>query len=109
MAPSWLQQLEKKLHTLGPNQNFRLFLTAEISPKLPVNMLRTARILTYEPPPGIKASLTSTLANYENRMTVQPTERARIYFLLGWFHSIVQESVLEDHTIFECVILEVNF
>ena len=33
LAPSWLQQLEKKLHSLGANQNFRLFLTAEISPK----------------------------------------------------------------------------
>ena len=56
-------------------------------------MLRTARILTYEPPPGMKASLTSTLANYENRMGVQPAERARIYFLLGWFHSVVQERM----------------
>ena len=93
LAPSWLQQLEKKLHSLGANQNFRLFLTAEISPKLPVNMLRTARILTYEPPPGMKASLTSTLANYENRMGVQPAERARVYFLLGWFHSVVQERM----------------
>ena len=93
LAPSWLQQLEKKLHSLGANANFRLFLTAEISPKLPVNMLRTARILTYEPPPGIKSSLTGTLSNYENRMNIQPAERARIYFLLSWFHSVVQERM----------------
>ena len=93
LAPSWLQQLEKKLHSLRPNQNFRLFLTAEISPKLPVNMLRTARILTYEPPPGMKSSLISTFSNNGNRMQAQPAERARLYFLLGWFHAVVQERM----------------
>lgn len=93
LAPSWLQQLEKKLHSLKPHSNFRLFLTTEISPKLPVNMLRTGRILTYEPPPGMKASLTTTMSNNLNRMGNQPAERARLYFLLGWFHSVVQERM----------------
>lgn len=93
LAPSWLQQLEKQLHSLKPNQSFRLFLTTEISPKLPVNMLRTGRILTYEPPPGMRASLIATMNNNSNRMTAQPAERARLYFLLGWFHSVVQERM----------------
>ena len=75
------------------HQNFRLFLTAEISPKLPVNMLRTARILTFEPPPGMKSSLASTFTNTTNRMQAQPAERARLYFLLGWFHAVVQERM----------------
>ena len=83
LAPTWLQQLEKKLHSLKAHQNFRLFLTTEISPKLPVNMLRTARILTYEPPPGIKSSMVATFTNTTNRMQAQPAERARLYFLLG--------------------------
>jgi dynein heavy chain 1 len=83
LAPSWLQQLEKKLHSLKAHQSFRLFLTSEISPKLPVNMLRTARILTYEPPPGMKSSMVSIFSNNANRMQAQPAERARLYFLLG--------------------------
>lgn len=40
LAPSWLVQLEKKLHSLQPHPGFRLFLTTEISPKLPTNLLR---------------------------------------------------------------------
>ena len=34
LAPQWLVQLEKKLHSLTPNPNFRLFLTMEINPKV---------------------------------------------------------------------------
>jgi len=37
LAPQWLVQLEKKLHSLTPHANFRLFLTMEINPK--VNLL----------------------------------------------------------------------
>ena len=39
LAPTWLVQLEKKLHTLAPKPLFRLFMTAEIHPKLPSNLL----------------------------------------------------------------------
>ena len=34
LAPQWLVTLEKKLHTLNPHANFRLFLTMEINPKV---------------------------------------------------------------------------
>ena len=34
LAPQWLVQLEKKLHSITPNANFRLFLTMEINPKV---------------------------------------------------------------------------
>lgn len=62
LAPVWLVQLEKKLHSLQPHPNFRLFLTTEISPKLPVNLLRAGRVLVFEPPPGIRANLLRTFA-----------------------------------------------
>ncbi len=52
LAPSWLSQLEKKMHGLNPNRNFRLFLTCETSPSIPVNFLRASRILMNEPPRG---------------------------------------------------------
>ena len=52
LAPQWLVQLEKKLHSLTPHAGFRLFLTMEINPKVPVNLLRAGRIFVYEPPPG---------------------------------------------------------
>lgn len=34
LAPQWLVQLEKKLHSLQPHAGFRLFLTMEINPKV---------------------------------------------------------------------------
>lgn len=34
LAPGWLMQLEKKLHSMQPHASFRLFLTMEINPKV---------------------------------------------------------------------------
>lgn len=94
LAPQWLIQLEKKLYSLEPNPNFRLFLTLEIHPKIPVNLLRAGRIFVYEPPPGIKANLLRTFnAIPASQMMRAPSERSRLYFLLAWFHAIVQERL----------------
>ncbi|KAL5291956.1 DYNC1H1 family protein [Megaselia abdita] len=94
LAPQWLVQLEKKLHSLQPHSGFRLFLTMEISPRVPVNLLRAGRIFVFEPPPGIRANLLRTFSTVPaNRMMKVPSERARLYFLLAWFHAIVQERL----------------
>merc|ERR1712038_1275238 len=94
LAPSWLVTLEKKLHSIQAHAGFRLFLTCEINPKLPVNLLRAGRIFTYEPPPGIRANLLRTFSTVSAaRMMKPPNERARMYFLLAWFHAIVQERL----------------
>ncbi|XP_064623935.1 cytoplasmic dynein 1 heavy chain 1-like isoform X3 [Lineus longissimus] len=94
LAPQWLVQLEKKLHSLTPNPQFRLFLTMEINPKLPVNLLRAGRVFVFEPPPGVRANLLRTFSTVPaSRMCKAPNERARLYFLLAWFHAIVQERL----------------
>ena len=94
LAPQWLVQLEKKLYSLEPNTNFRLFLTLEIHPKIPVNLLRAGRVFVYEPPPGIKANLLRTFnAIAPAQMMRAPSERSKLYFLLAWFHAIVQERL----------------
>ncbi|XP_050421392.1 dynein heavy chain, cytoplasmic isoform X3 [Adelges cooleyi] len=94
LAPQWLVQLEKKLHSLQPHTNFRLFLTMEINPGVPVNLLRAGRIFVFEPPPGVKANLIRTFNTIPaSRMMKVPNERARLYFLLAWFHAIVQERL----------------
>uniref|UniRef100_A0A5K3FEA9 Dynein heavy chain, cytoplasmic n=2 Tax=Mesocestoides corti TaxID=53468 RepID=A0A5K3FEA9_MESCO len=94
LAPSWLIQLEKKLHSFQPHPSFRLFLTMEINSKLPVNLLRTGRVFVFEPPPGIKASLLRTFANIPaSKMSQAPAERSRLYFLLAWFNAVVQERL----------------
>ncbi|XP_048259760.1 cytoplasmic dynein 1 heavy chain 1-like isoform X2 [Haliotis rufescens] len=94
LAPQWLVQLEKKLHNLTPHPSFRLFLTMEINPKLPSNLLRAGRVFVFEPPPGVAANLTRTFSTVPtSRMCREPNERARLYFLLAWFHAIVQERM----------------
>ena len=94
LAPSWLGQLEKKLQTLNPHHNFRLFLTMEAQPSIPVNILRQSRIIMNEPPPGIKANLLDSLRSISSsRLSQGPAEKVRLYFLLTWFHAIVQERL----------------
>lgn len=94
LAPSWLVQLEKKLHNLQPHPAFRLFLSMEINPRIPSNLLRLGRCLVFEPPPGIRANLVRTLSVIPStRMNKSPAERSRLYFLLCWLHAIVQERL----------------
>ncbi|KAI0271628.1 dynein heavy chain protein 1 [Gloeopeniophorella convolvens] len=94
LAPSWLGQLEKKLQTLNAHRNFRLFLTLEANPSIPVNILRQSRIIMNEPPPGIKANLMDSLRSIPpTRLSQGPAEKVRLYFLLAWFHAVVQERL----------------
>ncbi|KAJ9474533.1 putative Dynein heavy chain, cytoplasmic (putative) [Pseudozyma hubeiensis] len=94
LAPSWLSQLEKKMHGLNPNRNFRLFLTCETSPSIPVNFLRASRILMNEPPPGIRASMLDSLKSIApGRLQRGPAETSRLYFLLAFFHATLTERL----------------
>ncbi|KAI0242051.1 dynein heavy chain [Massospora cicadina] len=94
LAPAWLGQLEKRLHALQPHKAFRLFLTMETHPKVPVNLLRLSRVLLFEPPPGIKANLHDSLRSAPPARYAQgPAERARLHFLLAWLHAVVQERL----------------
>lgn len=94
LAPQWLSQLEKKLHSLKTHPDFRLFLTSEIHPKLPSNLLRLSHVFVFEPAPGIKANLQQTLADMPSgRMDQQPAERSRVHFLLAWFHALLIERL----------------
>ena len=94
LAPSWLGQLEKKLQTLNAHRSFRLFLTMEANPSIPVNILRQSRIIMNEPAPGVKANLLDFLRNIPPaRLSQGPAEKVRLYFLLAWFHAVVQERL----------------
>ena len=94
LAPAWLSQLEKRLQSLSPHRDFRLFLTMETSLVIPVNILRQSRIIMNEPPPGVRANLLDSLRNLpQSRMTSGPAEKSRLFFLLAWFHAVVQERL----------------
>lgn len=95
LDPAWLSELEKKIHVLKPHQNFRLFLTAEFSPKIPSTLIRQSYKLVFEPAVGIKASLLRTYKTVLSpaRCDKAPAERSRLHFLLGWLHAVILERL----------------
>jgi len=94
LTPPWLQSLEKRLDALRPHPNFRLFLSMESSPKIPINLLRASRVLMYEQPAGVRANMKDSLSTLSTRPAKQqPTEKARVYLLLSFLHAVVQERL----------------
>ncbi|EED23281.1 dynein heavy chain [Talaromyces stipitatus ATCC 10500] len=93
LAPSWLQSLEKRLDSLKPHKDFRLFLSMETSPKIPVNLLRASRVLMFEQPAGVRANMKDSLSSLSLRATKAPVEKARVYLLLSFLHAVVQERL----------------
>jgi dynein heavy chain 1, cytosolic len=93
LAPQWLQSLEKRLGSLKPHQDFRLFLSMESSPKIPANLIRASRMLRYEQPAGIRANMKDSISSLSVRGSRPPVEKARLYFLLSFFHAVVQERL----------------
>lgn len=94
LSPGWLQSLEKRLHRLKKDPAFRVFMTMEIHPKVPVTLLRKSCVIIWEPPLGIKASLQRTFNRVDgSRVDRQPEERSRLYILLAWLHAVVLERL----------------
>jgi dynein heavy chain 1, cytosolic len=93
LAPTWLQSLEKRMDSLKPNPDFRLFLSMESSPKIPVNLLRASRVLMYEQPAGVRANMKDSMSSLSSRAIRTPVERARLYLLLSFLHAVVQERL----------------
>lgn len=93
LAPTWLQSLEKRMDSLKPHENFRLFLSMESSPKIPVNLLRASRVLMYEQPAGVRANMKDSMTSLSTRAITTPVERTRLYLLLSFLHAVVQERL----------------
>lgn len=93
LAPQWVQSLEKRLGSLKPSPDFRIFLSMETSPKIPVNLLRASRILMNEQPAGIRANMKDSLSTLSVRATQEPREKARLYLLISFLHAVIQERL----------------
>ncbi len=95
LAPSWLNELEKKLYSMEPESRFRLFLTMEFNPKIPSNVLRISRKIVFELPAGIKYSLIRSYSNVITPVKSEriPIERCKLHFLLAWFHAVIGERL----------------
>lgn len=91
----WLRELEKlldffKLDMTHPN--FRVFLSSEPSPGIPVGILERSIKITNEPPMGMKANLGKAM-NLFGQAKIdgkEPKEKC-ILFGLSYFHSMMIE------------------
>jgi dynein heavy chain 1 len=93
LATDWLQNLVKRIDSLKPHKDFRLFLSMETSPKIPSSLLRASRVLMYEQPAGIRANMRDSLTSLPDKAVQAPVEKARVHFLLSFLHAVVQERL----------------
>eukprot|EP01041_Mallomonas_annulata_P000303 gene303-544_t len=94
LCPEWLSMLEKRLHGMTTNENFRLFLTCEINPKIPTELLRMSDVVVFEASTGMKANMVRFFNTLPAaRVDKAPAERSRLYALLAWFNAVVHERL----------------
>ena len=96
LCVDWLREtLVKKIQGFGNgvHPEFRLFITSEINPKLPTGLLQVSDVIVAQAPTGIKATLNRYFSSIpKDRLTISPI-RSRLYLLLGWVHSVIQERL----------------
>ena len=96
LCTEWLNEtFVKKLQTFGQstNKDFRLFVTSEISPKLPTALLRLSDVIVAEASSGIKASMTRFMSSFSKARLEKSLIRNRLYLLISWTHAVLEERV----------------
>lgn len=93
-SSEWLELLEKKLDGFSLHANFRLFLTCDVTSDIPTTLLRASDVLVFENAPGLKPLMVEYEKTFGARWEIsKPVEKRHVYFLLSWFHSLLQERV----------------
>jgi len=95
LMPRWLVELEKKLDIFaqeGSNERFRVFLTSEANPGIPIGILNRSIKLTNEPPQGLKANLKRAFCSFSPEFINELDTKLRaIVFGLSFFHAVMIE------------------
>eukprot|EP00753_Platysulcus_tardus_P011842 PLAT3317.22.p1 GENE.PLAT3317.22~~PLAT3317.22.p1 ORF type:complete len:2183 (+),score=1467.98 PLAT3317.22:1402-7950(+) len=95
LMPAWLPQLEKQLEAKkeeGSHARFRLFLSSDPSPDIPVSLLNRCIMLTNEPPSGLRSNLKRAFRTFDAEEMEEMTSRTRaVLFGLCHFHSVMIE------------------
>jgi dynein heavy chain 1 len=95
LCTDWLREvLVKRLQALssGTHPDFRIFITSEINPRLPMALLRISDIIVAEAPTGVKASMARFFSSISKQRFEFPV-RNRLYLLLAWTHAVIQERL----------------
>ena len=93
LALPWLEELEQRIETCRNPSSFKLFITSEVNPKIPRNLLRTSRISMHSPARGVRSSMSDSLDMITKLQLTPPPEKHRVYLLMAWLHAIVLERL----------------
>lgn len=97
LAVSWLPRLEMLIEKIKPeevNRDFRLWLTSMPSPDFPVSILQKGIKMTNEPPKGMRANVTRSMSQYDDKMLndcQKPFEYHKLIYSLAFFHGLILE------------------
>jgi dynein heavy chain len=75
-------------------EDFRLWITCEITPRFPIGLLQMAIKVTLEPPQGLKAGLSRTYQTLVSQEVLDKIDNEKwrlLLFVLAFEHSVVQE------------------
>merc|ERR1711964_100286 len=90
-----MERLEDILtNTPEIDEDFRLWITCEITPRFPIGLLQMAIKVTLEPPMGLKAGLSRTYSTMVSQEVIDKIDHEKwrtLIFALSFTHSIVQE------------------
>ena len=93
LMPRWLLTLEKLLDDfaiMGSHEKFRVFLTSDPSPAIPVGILNRSLKLTNEPPSGLKANLKRAWSQFtKEEVEFLDGNTKTMLFGLCYFHSVM--------------------
>jgi len=95
LCTDWLEDtLVKILQSLnsGTHRDFRMFITSEISPKLPTALLQICDVIVAEAPTGVKASISRFFSSVSSDRFNSNVQN-RLYLMLGWIHAVIQERL----------------
>jgi dynein heavy chain len=106
LMPSWLKSLEKIIYDLKStetqtsskttskiNENFRLWLTTDVTPDFPIGILQSSLKVVTEPPDGLKLNMKGSYSRVRNETLDDCPHRAfrSLVYVLSFFHAVVQE------------------
>merc|ERR1712139_531646 len=91
----YMLELEDTLiQTSDIEDDFRLWITCEITPRFPIGLLQMAIKVTLEPPEGLKAGLYRTYTTLITQETLDKVDHEKwrtLLYVQAFLHSIVQE------------------
>jgi dynein heavy chain len=88
------QQEEILTKTPEIDEEFRLWITCEITPRFPIGLLQMTIKVTLEPPAGMKAGLFRTYSTMVSQELIDKIDHEKwraLVFVQAFLHSIVQE------------------